>query len=147
MTYMSCNQEEPLILLSIDRALFKPNLGTVEGVLGSGERGKCAHTKHLDSFGRHCMGFYIMVLHGISTGKHDQENVVARSPTWTPTSLEAFLAMLLCEFRGTLIHGMNSNGHPKVGRPEILSSRKTVAPKKPFSSDVAGSIPTHVRGD
>ena len=41
----------------------------------------------------------------------------------------AFCVMLPCEFQGTLIHGMSSNGHRKIGRPEISSSRKTVAPK------------------
>ena len=73
-----------------------------------------------------------MELHGISACNRDPETMIARSPTWTPTSLGAFLAMLLCEFRGTLIHGMSSNGHskiPKIGVPEIFSSRKTVAPK------------------
>jgi hypothetical protein len=78
------------------------------------------------------------VLHGISAGKRDHEKKVARSPTWTPMSVGAFQEMLQCDSRGTLIHGMTSNGHFKFGRPEILKSRKSRS-RKPSSSDVAGS--------
>ena len=81
------------------------------------------------------------VLHRAS----DPETIVARSPTWTPTSLGAFCMMLSCEFQGTLIHGMSSNGHRKIGRPEISSSRKTVAPKNRSRAMLQDRLATHPR--
>ena len=74
--------------------------------------------------------------------------MIARSPIWIPTSLGAFLAMLLCEFRTTLIHGMGSNGHskiPNIGVPEIFSSRKTVAPKNRVRAMLQDRLATHPR--
>ena len=49
--------------------------------------------------------------------------------------------MLPCEFQGTLIHGMSSNGHRKIGRPEIsnLVVQENGRSEKPISRDVAGS--------
>jgi len=71
--------------------------------------------------------------------------MVSRLPTWTPTSLGASLLMLPCEFGGTLIHWMSSNGHRKIGRPEISSSRKTVAPKNRSRAMLQDHQATHPR--
>ena len=61
------------------------------------------------------------------------------------TSLEALLMMLPCEFQGILIHGMSSNGHRKIGRPEISSSKKTVAPKNRGRAMLQDRLVTHPR--
>jgi len=53
--------------------------------------------------------------------------------------------MLLCEFGGTLIHEMGSNGHRKFGRPEISSSRKTVAPKNRSRAMLQDHLATYPR--
>ena len=71
--------------------------------------------------------------------------MVARSQTWTPTTLGALLLMLPCEFEGMLIHEMRSNSHRKIGRPEISSSRKNVAPKNRSRAMLQDRLAIHPR--
>ena len=60
-------------------------------------------------------------------------------------SRSAFRVMLPCEFQGILIHGMSSNGHRKISRPAISSSRKTVAPKNRSRAMLQDRLATHPR--
>jgi len=71
--------------------------------------------------------------------------MVTGSLSCVPTSLGASLVMLPYEFGGTLIYGMENNGHPKVGVPEISLSRKTVAPKNRSRAMLQDRLTTHPR--
>jgi hypothetical protein len=58
---------------------------------------------------------------GLLREKRGPDIMIARLLSCVPTPMGLSLLMLTCVFEGMLIHGMKSNGHRKVGRPEISS--------------------------